>query len=383
MHLDHFAKSLYSPRRQRRSWLVLLAAAIAVGCALPSGAVATNPSGAGATISVRNGGGKTAELLHRLTIPQLAAVLGTSPVQVAAATEPPNAQVTVELSELLTNPTATLQELLNFLAAHGVSTTPLVQFINHQLAGVGESADKLSATVNQVLADLGEDGQITEVANELALPRPVVESVHLLPSSSEQVSNTLHTSSERLARALSAAGATVQPLTSSTPLVAAPVEGVVEPRTTQLVGVLSGSGGLSLTTVSSTAANAPATAPGAAVSNAFTIVSIKVTKRGLILETVRLPGPGRLTVGATTLKKVAVRSSHGHKRSFTRRMAVASVAAVLSGGTHTFTLRPKGAASRARRLLVNLATTYTPAGGTPNTIQRSVIVRHAASRRHH
>ena len=147
-----------------------------------------------------------------------------------------------------------------------------------------------------------------------------------------------------------------------------------------LVGTPTGTGGVSLTTINSTSAsgNAPA---GAGVSNAFSIVSIKVTKAGAIQETVRLPGPGRLTINASMLKRVAVKSRSSRKRSLTRRTTLASAATTVSGGTRTLTLRLRGASHLSKRVLVRLATTYTPTGGSANTIQRSVTVRRAAGRK--
>jgi hypothetical protein len=162
------------------------------------------------------------------------------------------------------------------------------------------------------------------------------------------------------------------------------VEDTKSDTTSALVGVPTGAGGISLITISSTTVRGPASAASAApASNAFSIVSIKVTKSGAILETVKLPGPGRVAIVASALRKVALRSRSGHRRSFTRRATVASAASEVAGGTRTFTLRPGGVAPGASRLVVTLATTYTPAGGSPNTIVRSVTIRRAAKKRHH
>ena len=95
----------------------------------------------------------------------------------------------------------------------------------------------------------------------------------------------------------------------------------------------------------------------------------------------KLPGPGQLAIKGTATKKVAVRSRSGRKRSFTRKATVASLSTALSAGVHTLTLRPKGASGA--RLLVQLATTYTPTGGSPNTIRRSVVVSRAGGKRRH
>ena len=75
-----------------------------------------------------------------------------------------------------------------------------------------------------------------------------------------------------------------------------------------------------MTVNSTTTPTSTAAGPAPGVSNAFSVVSVKVTKHGLIVETVRLPGPGRLAVGASAARKVRVRSKHGHSRLRTRSM---------------------------------------------------------------
>jgi len=383
MNLSRF----FPPARFRRSAgrsrrLALLASLAAASCALAAPAAIASPLGGSAEVSVRNVNGKAAELLRRLTIPQLAAALKTTPAKLSAEAEGSGGGVGLELGEVLGNPAVTLQEVLNGLAAQGVSGAPLEQVINRLLAGSSESAEQLRSTIDAVLADLREGGQIGALANELALPPAVVEAAHLLPTTAGQVASGLQTTTERLTSVLHDAGAMLQPLSPITPLVSGGVERALHGETTVLVGAPTGSGGLSLTTVSSTAPAQPATAAQAPVSNAFSIVSIKVRKDGAILETVKLPGPGQLAIKATATKKVAVRSRSGRKRSFTRKATVASLSTALSAGVHTLTLRPKGAAD-ARRLLVRLATTYTPTGGSPNTIQRSVVIRHTGGKRRH
>jgi hypothetical protein len=392
MHIAPLNPSPRSRRRPSRSRCVaLLASVIASCCALPAAAAVASPSSGSATLSVNDANGKAAELLHRLTIPQVAAVLKTTPAQLAAQIEAPNGSVSLELGELLINPRATLQEVLNLLAAHGISPAPVEQLVNRLLAGVSESPEQLRATVDEVLADVREDGLIPELAKELVLPPAVVEGAHLLPSTVERVAAALNSSTERLSSVLSGAGAATQPLLSTTPLVVSPLGSLekgsssVERATSELLGMPNGSGGLSLTTVNSstTTAGAPAAAAfNPPISNAFSIVSIKVTKAGLILETVNLPNSGQLAINASASKKVAVKSRRGKKRTFTRKATVASVATAVSSGVHTLTLRPRGAASREPRLLVTLATTYTPTGGSPNTIRRSVTVRHAVKKKH-
>jgi hypothetical protein len=377
---SHISKPNRSQRLMSRGRRGALLASVIVtgGVMAASAAIASS----GATLTVHDTGGKAAELLHRLTIPQLASVLKTTPAQLTLQTEAPNVQVGLELGEVLTNPNATLQEVLNLLAAHGVSTAPLEAFINHHLAGVSGTADQLRTTLNEVLADVGEDGQIAALANELGLPPAAVEAVHLTSGNAEQAASTLNTTVSRLSSVLQGAGALTQPLGSTTPVATNTVERTAENGTTALVGVPSGSGGLSLTTINSTStAPAAAAASGAPISNAFSIVSIKVGKGGVIVETVQLPGPGQVAIKATTAKKVAVKSGNGRRRSFTRQATIASAASAVSGGLRVLTLRPK-TAGLAKRFRVQLATTYTPTGGSPNTLQRSVTVSRTVRSRH-
>lgn len=364
------------PGRRRR--LALILSLTAASCALAAPAALAIPTSGSAEISVRNVNGKAAELLHRLTIPQLAAALKTTPAKLSAEAEGSGGKVGLELGEVLVNPAATLQEVLNGLAAAGVSPAQLQQVLNRLLAAGGENAEFLRSTVDTVLADLRDGGQLGSLAHELGLPPAVVEVTHLLPSTVGQVAGALGTTTERLTSVLQGAGAVLQPLTSTTPLVSGGVERALEAGTTVLVGAPNGSGGVSLTTINSTTTAAAATR--AAVSNAFSIVSIKVRKDGSIVETVSLPGPGQLAIKATATKKVAVKSRRGRARSVTRKATVASLSTALSAGRHSLTLRPKGTAS-VRRLLVQLATTYTPTGGAPNTIRRSVVVTHAGGKR--
>jgi hypothetical protein len=383
MNLSRFPQPIRFRRPTGRSGrLTLLASLVAASCALTAPVAVASASGASAEVSVRNANGKAAELLHRLTIPQLAAALKTTPAKLSAEAEGSGGKVSLELGEVLGNPVVTLQEVLNGLAAQGVSAAPLQQAINRLLAGGTESAEQLRSTVDAVLADLREGGQIGAIAKELGLPPAVVEAVHLLPTTVGALASDLHTTTEHLTSVLQGAGAVLQPLLPATPLVSSTVERALQGGTSVLVGAPTGAGGLSLTNVSSTAPAQPGTAAQAPVSNAFSIVSIKVRKDGAILETVRLPGAGQLAIKATATQKVAVRSKSGRKRSFTRKATVASLSTALSAGLHTLTLRPKGTAG-VRRLLVQLATTYTPTGGSPNTIRRSVVVSRAGGKRRH
>jgi hypothetical protein len=377
----NLSRPLTTPSRRpsgRHGFLALLVSMIAIACALPASTAASPPS-ASVALSVGNGNGKAAELLHRLTIPQLSAVLKTSPAQLRLSSEPPAGQLNVELGEALGSPTATLGEVLNLLSSHGVSPVALEELLNRLLAGAAGSAEQLRSTINTVLAYLREGGHLSAVANELGLPPAALEAAHLVPSTVEKLATVLSTTADHVSSALLGAGAVNQIPDAVTPLVSSPVNSLTEGATTMLVGAPNGAGGLSLTTINSTQApSQPASAP---ISNAFSIVSIKVNKSGAIVETVKLPGPGRVAIVASALKKVALGSRRGHKRSFTRRATVASAASEVSGGIQSLTLRP-GRVARGAKLAVTLITTYTPTGGSPNTIRRSTTVRRPVNKRH-
>src|SRR5438874_2209142 len=199
MNLSRFLQPIRFRRPSGRSGrLALLASLAAASCALATPAAAASPPGASAEVSVRNVNGKAAELLHRLTIPQLAAALKSTPAKLSAEAEGSGGRVGLELGEVLGNPAVTLQEVLNGLAAQGVSAAPLEQVINGLLAGGGESAEQLRSTVDAVLADLREGGQIGALANELGLPPAVVEADHLLSTAAGQVADGLNTTTEHL-----------------------------------------------------------------------------------------------------------------------------------------------------------------------------------------
>jgi hypothetical protein len=386
-----------SPARSRPSLslgrgVALLISLAAIGwlCA-PSAAVAAptsvnvsaTPTGANASLHVANVNGKAAELLRRLTFPQLAAVLNTTPAKLKAQLEGGellSGQLGLELGELLSNPKATVQEVLDLLAAHGVSAARVEQIINPLLAHVTETGEQLRLTINEVLADLSEDGQIEALAKELGLTPAALEAVHLLPSTIEKSASTLGTTSSNLISTLLGAGATTQPGSPESPVGAAVIPGA---GTSLLLVTPNGSGGLSLTLVNSGASGPSASsAASATISNAFTILSITVTPAGLVREKVSLPGPGQLAVNASTKRKVAVRSSRGRKRTVTRNATLASVGQTLAGGVSTVTFRLRGPASRVRPLVVKLITTYTPTGGSARALPRSVTVGRASKKRH-
>lgn len=354
-----------------------------VGGLNASAGVSTN------ALQVLNVNGTAAELLHRLTIPQLAALLHKTTAELLGEVQalPGYGLVSGLLSSLLGKPGATVQELLDTISAQGLSVAPVKQLIETLLHGGVETAEQLRSVLATVLGDLAKNGQLSQLEQELGVPGGVMEVAHLVPSTVEQVASTLGTTTERLGTALQGAAGLVQLPSALSPIVTVPLESVGGSGATSVLGLPSGSGGLTLTTVNSTPATQAAaggvkSANGSAVSNAFSIVSLKVTRAGAIVETVSLPGPGSLAVSASGPKVLARRSVHGHSKVLTRRATVASLATEVAGGLRTVTLHPKRLGG-GRRIPVSVATTYTPTGGSPNTIRRSVTITRATGRRKH
>jgi hypothetical protein len=377
---------LRSAMRQR--FAAVLVSLVALTAALPAAPDAVgSPLPEGATVSATSAGGSAPEVLQRLTVAQLAAALYVSPAQLALQLQSADGPLAGELVTQA-QPSATLAELLNTLGADGASTAPVQQAIGQLLLAVTETPQQLQTTFDRVLADLNESGKLAALARELGLPVSSLETPRLMPTTAEDAAASLDTTTEHLSTELLGASATMQPLTSQSPLVTAPVQRVGEGELSMLIGIPSGSGGLSLTTVNSSAA-APGTAPsatvsrgGAVASNAFSIVSIKVI-HGAILETVRLPGTGRVGIATSVRRTVALRSNRGRHRTVTRNSPVGKVTAELVSGQHTIVLRPKGLPGGHAAVVVNLATTYTPTGGVPRTIQRRVTVSRVAGKRRH
>ena len=325
------------------------------------------------------GSSNSPQLLRGLTVSQFAALVRLTPEQLVANLAPSLTlgSATVELNALLADPSATVGDLIDLLAAAGVPMATIAESLDKSLAAVTGSAEQLAETLNALLADLAGDGRLSALAGELKLPATVVEALSLSPASAEKVSESLNTTVDHLGALLGAGGMASGGEES---LVTAPLRSVL-PGTSTMLGVPGGSGGVTLLTVHSTTSptsTAASSSPG--VSNAFSVVSVKVTRSGLIVETVRLPGPGRLAISATAARKVRVHSKHGHSRVRTRSAKVASTAGQQTAGTHTVTLRPRGRLTKAPRYTLTLITTFTPNGGKPASVRRSLAVKHATKK---
>jgi hypothetical protein len=198
------------------------------------------------------------------------------------------------------------------------------------------------------------------------------------PATDEALASSLDTTLSRVVEALTAAGALTNGLLPSTPVVVAPI---ASPGggTTEIIGVPSGQG-VTVTTVFSPAAAASSGVGGLrsqGVGNAFTIVSLKLDRAGNIVETVKLPNPGRVSIVARGKARIARRG--GRSRSIAVR--IPTTAASLAAGTRTITLRPRPRLGSARRLTVSLTTTYTPTGGMANVKHEAVTLTHAGKAR--
>jgi hypothetical protein len=340
-------------------------------------------------LQVLNANGKAAELLHRLTIAQLAALLHETTAQLLGEVQalPGYGLLSGQLGKLLEEPGATVQELLDVISAHGLSAEPVKQLIEMLLHGGVESAEQLRSVLATVLGDLAKNGQLATLAQELGVPGGVVEAASLVPATVGQVASGLGTTVERLGAALQGAGGLAQLPSALSPIVTLPVEEAAGSGATSVLGLPGGSGDLTLTTVNSTRAGQAAAGGGKPASsspagNGFSIVSLQVTRAGAIVETVSVPGPGSLVVSASGPKLLARRSGHGRNRVVTRKATVASLTTRVAGGVRTVILYPKRLGG-GRRIPVSVATTYTPTGGSPNTIRRSVTITRATVRRKH
>jgi hypothetical protein len=113
--------------------------------------------------------------------------------------------------------------------------------------------------------------------------------------------------------------------------------------------------------------------------NAFTIGSSR--KRGNdLLATFRLPGAGRLQVTATGTytQKTKRKGKKATSRKRTVTVGKATVAVTRAGDVSV--KLPMSAASRkalktAKRITVKVTVVFTPSGGQPNTVTRTLTLR--------
>jgi hypothetical protein len=369
----------------------VLAGAASLACALPSAAAhAEGSQPIRQALSVLNPGGRAAQLVRRVTLQQLAAALKTTPAELTTQiqTQLGGAGGNVELGELTLDPRATVGELIDGLAAKGVSADQIERLINGLLAPATDTAEGLRSVTETLLSDITENGQLAALANELGVPASLLEAARFVPSTVEGLAAALDAPASELSSLLSRAESAAEPATM---LAVDHLEG--RAAGTRFIvgspGAPGASGGVTLTTVSSTSV-----APHAGVlpstsralpSGAFSIVSIRVTRSGMIVETVSVPRPGRVAVKASVTTKAAKNSRRGRQvvRRMARRTATVASSVIETGaGVRTITLRLRASALRAPRIAVTLATTYTPTGGAPNTIRRLVIVRQVRATKH-
>jgi len=374
-----------SPARRTRGRLLAVATVVVAGAGLHvMPASAQSPPGTEATLQVVGSSSSPGPLLSGLTISQFAALVKLTPQQVVASVQPSLAlgSADVELNALLANPSATVGELIDLLTRAGVAPTTANEALDRLLSPVTGTVEQLSATINKLLAGLGEDGRLSTLAGELKLPAAVLQTLQLAPTSVPELTKSLGTTAEQLGAVTSATGKPDREFVKES-LAATPLGPVPGSGSTGLLAVPTGSGGVTLMTVSSTSTPAGTSAASAlptSPSNAFSIVSIKVTRAGAIRETVRLPGPGRLAIAASATNRSRVRDKHGHARLRTRSGRVASVTGQQKAGTHTITLHPRGRLTKARSFGLSIVTTFTPTGGAPKSIRRALTVKHSAKK---
>jgi hypothetical protein len=367
------------PTRRRRTHIVspkrhlaLLGAIVAVGAAMPAGTALAEGAGTRPILSVR-GSGHAVALLPRLTFAQLAAILQTSPAGLAAQiqAETGSAGIGLCVSGLVTNPVANVGELNTCLIAGGLEPAAAEALVEHLLAPLGSNGEGLRQLIATILEDLKGTGELEAVAVELGVPAGELATLSLTPSTVEGAAGALGAGVQELAEALKSAGAIASPIGPAAQVVTAPVAGA-EGRAVELLGTL-GSGGPSLTTIYNSTAT-PTTVVGnssASVDNAFTIVSIKLNRAGSIVETVRVPRAGRLSISANGTATIARRS--GRPRHVGVR--VSPRAGAIAAGRHSFTLRARPGLAHARRSTLSLVTSFKPTGGTAYTKHKTVTFR--------
>jgi hypothetical protein len=117
---------------------------------------------------------------------------------------------------------------------------------------------------------------------------------------------------------------------------------------------------------------------GGVASNAFTLVGVKSMARlGAVELTLSLPGPGTLQLLCTTTMRSV--GKPGAKRGRRATLVVARLHRAIKGGGVVVTVLPKAEAKRLltqrSTLEATVALTYTPQGGKPGSIVRSVTFR--------
>jgi hypothetical protein len=297
-----------------------------------------------------------------LTLEQLATALHLSSAELVSEVEALPGYSSALVGEVL-NPGATLQQVTSLLSALGLSTTPLQQLIEAHLGPLVQEGEALRALVAEILADLEPNGSLPGLATQLATTVNDLLEPQLVTSTTEGVANKLGTTTGNLNGTLKASGAVAKPRVASSPMVAASVEKAL-PGATSLIATPSGAGGLTLTTVHSPSAAGVAGQRSAA----FSVLSVKVTKAGLIQERVFLPKPGVVEVKATA----PIKAKRARKA---RTTTLAKRASVLRAGTHTLTLRPSRKGISAMRVRLGLRTTYTPSEGASATKRNSLTYR--------
>lgn len=360
----------------------ILASVLTLGSAVPAAsALATGSTSESGLLSNLDQGGRSAELLQKLTLAQLATLLGTTPTGLASqlGTLLGNGELPNILSGLTADPTATVQDVINLLTGTGMTTGQSEQLLSSLLTPTVGTSAELQSTITTILGDLASNGDLATLAAQLGVPATTLEELHLSPTTNKALAETLGTSADTVSTLLTGAAASTRATTPSAALVTAPVLGAAERGTTDIVGTPSGQGGVTLTTVNSTTPGQ--TAPsGSTAGSGFSIASIRITKAGLIVETVKLPQAGRVSVAATAKANVADKS---HAKRVSRAVSVIPIHATLASGTRSITLHPRTRLKGSNRFTVSVTTSYVPTGGSPTTKRSSISLARPTSKTAH
>jgi hypothetical protein len=386
------AKRSSRTRARPRASALTLSSVTALGATVPLPLPAQAAAGAGRARGIMRmleESANAAELLHRLTLSQLAGLLGTSPAALVAEIEALSVseRTRAALGVALQSPRATLAEMIADMTADGVGDSAARQLLSAQLGTVAGDAGKLERALRPLLVDGLGGGHRGSTPTGRGFALGSIEHLGVTAVATEH-----ETSESSLALAIAQLGDRHHrdaarssypdgPLTArrdtSPSRSAAP---------TKLLGLPNGVGGLTLTTIGEHRGDGETRVPASAHSLApaiagdavrlsasgplrsdFSIVSIKLAKRGVILETVRVPLAGRLDVRATAAAHMARADDYDEHANTIRSIAVTPVHIDVERGHRAIQLRRRQPLGRATHVLVSLASSYVPVGEEAST----------------
>ena len=124
-------------------------------------------------------------------------------------------------------------------------------------------------------------------------------------------------------------------------------------------------------------AEAPAGAPPASVSDAFTLLRPVVGRGDSLTLVLDLPGSGAVSVSATATHEIVLRR-HGKRRHEKARFTFGTARAAVTAGAVELTIKPSTAGRKAlaaeKPLPLAITVTFSPAGGKPAAKQLKITL---------